>query len=190
MKLMTRTSARNAGFDCDAWSDCASTATLEKRVGLHDRYSVVISVRDNPKREAIFTQAVLLLNEYRIFPPHRMRHCVCSSDRRLRAGAVIIQRIFSGPLAAEMAVRVVDVFDRKTGEAETGFSYVTLTGHAERGVATFFVRRDRTGEITFNIESWSEPGNFVALLARPVARRLQRTYTAEALDYFRAACKQ
>ena len=86
----------------------------------------------------------------------------------------------------EMAVRVIDVFDRQAENREIGFTYVTLKGHAERGVASFFLSLARAGELTFHIESWSRPGNWLAVLARPLARSVQKRFTTEALTHFAA----
>jgi uncharacterized protein (UPF0548 family) len=68
------------------------------------------------------------------------------------------------------------------------FTYVTLQGHAEKGVASFLISRehDATGErLTFNIESWSVSGHGLAKAIAPLPRLLQKAITLEALDYFR-----
>jgi uncharacterized protein (UPF0548 family) len=120
-----------------------------------------------------------------------MRACVCTADGTVAAGAVVIQRVLLGPLALETAVRVVEVFDRPSSDDteahDVGFSYVTLVGHMERGTAGFFLRRARDGVVTFNVESWSRPGNVLAALGRPFARAVQKRFTAEALSAFVAA---
>jgi uncharacterized protein (UPF0548 family) len=97
-------------------------------------------------------------------------------------GDTIVQRIFVGPLAIEAAVRVIEVFREVD---RIGFSYVTLEGHVERGVASFFVARGREQQLSFHIESWSTPSALTAWLA-PVARYFQRKSVHEALESFAA----
>jgi uncharacterized protein (UPF0548 family) len=93
-----------------------------------------------------------------------------------------------GPVVLETGVRVVDVFDSASdGERRCGFSYATLEGHPERGLATFYLRQDSTGGgLALVIETWSRPGIWLTRAGRPVARMLQRRLTAEALEHFRA----
>jgi uncharacterized protein (UPF0548 family) len=54
----------------------------------------------------------------------------------------------------------------------------------ECGVARFFLRRRSAVDISFNIESWSRPGNWLATLGRPFARLAQKGFTTEALSNF------
>jgi uncharacterized protein (UPF0548 family) len=121
--------------------------------------------------------------QYRIFPEHRMRHHVCSDGGMIRPGVVIVQRLFAGPMAVEMAVRVVEVFDERTKGRRVGFSYVTVEGHVERGVATFSVCLEADGMATFRIDSWSRPGNVFAVIGHPFVRRMQRKSVLEALNH-------
>jgi hypothetical protein len=81
------------------------------------------------------------LLSYDIFPPRFLRFVICPPGE-LVVGSVIVQRVGFGPVALESAVRVVDVWQRQTdGGQEAGFTYVTLAGHPERGVASFKVRK-------------------------------------------------
>ncbi len=112
-----------------------------------------------------------------------MRARVCTTDERVREGALIVQRIISGPVAIEAAVRVIDVFESREPGRMIGFSYVTLQGHAERGVATFYLSQSAEGELAFNIESWSRPGSWVATLMAPVTRLMQKRFTRQAMAH-------
>jgi uncharacterized protein (UPF0548 family) len=109
---------------------------------------------------------------------------VCTPDGHLVAGATVIQRVLLGPLAMEMGVRVVEVFDENPNLPRVGFTYATLAGHSERGLATFSIHEEEDCFV-FKIESWSRPGNFLAVLGLPIARLVQQRFTREALSHFR-----
>lgn len=179
--------AAAAPFDCERWGRQPPTAGLDTREGAHDRYTTGLAPSPGEPQDSFFERAARALLSYRIFPARRMRYQVCTPSGEITVGALIVQRIFVWPAVIETAVRVVDVFDRKSsGAREVGFSYVTLRGHMERGLATFFVRRDATAAaMTFDIESWSRPGNLIAVLTRPVSRQIQKRFTTEALANFR-----
>jgi hypothetical protein len=93
-----------------------------------------VEVGPNGNALAAFERVRERLLAYDIFPPWLMRHASCPAGR-LAEGTTIVQRELVGPLALEMAVRVLAVWDRSDGVArEAGLSYVTLVGHAECGV--------------------------------------------------------
>jgi uncharacterized protein (UPF0548 family) len=180
MRLMTSTRGIHAPFDCERWTGCKASVIL----GVRDKYSVTVPLPQGDGGYAVLEKALDLLMRYRIFPDSRMRYRVCTNDGRIRSGALIVQRIFLGPLALEMAVRVLDVFDRLNGERQIGFRYVTLEGHVERGLATFRLCHRPGHEITFAIETWSRPGNFLVWLAYPISRLIQRRSNQQALANF------
>ena len=166
------------------WERHPLTASLEERARHHDRYIRAVAAKSADEAAQVWTRAVDALMRYDIYPPRRMRARVCTPDRRVGPGCLIIQRIIAGPFAIEAAVRVVDVF-RSTSEARRqGFSYVTLQGHAERGLATFSVETDPAGQPIFKIESWSCPADRLGTLMAPLSRRIQQRFTHEALDHF------
>ena len=84
-----------------------------------------------------------------------------------------------------MAVRVLEVFDERKAGGSTGFTYGTIEGHSERGVATFAVSDDGADGLLFSIESWSSPAGLLASLAAPIGRKVQQKFTGEALAHFR-----
>lgn len=116
---------------------------------------------------------------YDIFPPDVVRYMVCPGGR-ISDGSTIVQRIGRG-VAIEAGVRVVDVWDRQQVDGRrAGFAYVTLTGHPERGVASFEVQR--TGEIVaVELTARSRPGTVMSRLARGLARRIQVALTERAV---------
>lgn len=118
---------------------------------------------------------------YDIFPPALVRYVICP-EPPIRTGATIVQRVQLGILALEAAVRVVDAWDRVEGEMrEAGFSYVTLQGHPECGIASFRVRLGGDGTVTVSIDARSQPGLLLTRLGRPIARAFQRAMTKAAL---------
>jgi uncharacterized protein (UPF0548 family) len=187
MIIMTANRARREPLDVRQaeWERRAPTATMADRLGRHDKYSVPLmaSGLGNDGRELVARASEAILT-YNIYPPRHMHARVCTPDERVRADALIIQRIISGPTAVETAVRVTDVFESCSPDRVMGFSYVTLQGHVERGVATFYISRSPDGALAFNIESWSRPSGPMAMLMTPVTRLMQKRFTREALAYF------
>jgi uncharacterized protein (UPF0548 family) len=178
----------DADLDLAAWSGLAlSTSDKDARRGAFDRSSLDLPVSDG-SLDAVFDRAVRALLRYQIFPPWRMQYRVGTTDGNVAEGATIVQRVTFGPIALETAVRVVSVFDSTSGgERKSGFTYATLRGHPERGLATFYVRHElATASLSVVIETWSRPGVWFTRIGRPVARVLQKRMTREALSHFRA----
>lgn len=144
-------------------------------------------MRQGASRADVYARVRDRLLAYDVFPPTLVRYAICPAGP-IRVGATIVQQILLGPLALEMAVRVVDAWDRSEGAIhEAGFSYVTLEGHPERGIATFRVRLDEAGGVTILIDARSRPGLLLTRIIRPIARALQRTLTQAALHRLAAA---
>jgi uncharacterized protein (UPF0548 family) len=178
MRVWTAKRARDAAFNCARWSSLTPSATRETiaRGGYtHDVYRTAFT--------ADFELAANTLFAYDVFPPHRMRAHVCTSDGRVALGATIIQRIALGPAVVEAAVRVVEL-ERTRDRAR--FVYATLTGHVERGLASFSVTRAES-EAVLEIQTWSRAGNWLTMVSRPLSRALQRAFTQEAIAWF-CAC--
>lgn len=185
MRLTARP-ALGAAFDEARWTSKALNFLPESaKSGRHDRYTTRIACQDGEPRAAAREKAAKALLRYRVFPPDRMRAHVCTGDGRVTAGATIIQRVLMGPVALEMAVRVLEVFDERKAGGSTGFTYGTIEGHSERGVATFAVSDDGADGLLFSIESWSSPAGLLASLAAPIGRKVQQKFTGDALAYFR-----
>jgi uncharacterized protein (UPF0548 family) len=178
MRLWTKMSARSAPFSCDSWSPLKPNSTREaiaEGAYAHDTYRASLA--------ADFETAVDTLLSYQIYPPHRMRAHVCTANGRVSLGATIVQRISLSLAVFETAVRVVE-FERDADRA--CFTYATLPGHVELGLASFTVRATENG-VTLEIETWSRPGNWLAMVGRPLTRFLQRQSTEEAIAWFRAS---
>ena len=71
------------------------------------------------------------------------------------------------------AARIVYVIDEPR---RFGFAYGTLPGHAERGEERFLVERLDDDSVWFDLLAFSRPRYWLARLAQPLARRLQRRF--------------
>jgi uncharacterized protein (UPF0548 family) len=186
MILMPAWRARydNLGVREAEWESHPLTGSLGERARHHDCYTRSLAAKSADEAALVWTRAADALMRYDIYPPRRMRARVCTPEQRVHPGCLIVQRIIVGPLAMEAAVRVVDVFASTSGAPRQGFSYGTLDGHAERGVATFSVEIDPARQVVFKIESWSSPADRLARLMAPLSRCIQQQFTQEALDHF------
>jgi uncharacterized protein (UPF0548 family) len=151
MISMTSQRARREPLEArrEFWDSRPATAALTDRVGRHDRYSIELLATPTSGTASLLERARAALLRYDIYPPQRMRHLVCSADGNVHNGTLIIQRICVGPTAIEAAVRVVELVGMHEPGEVLGFSYVTLQGHAEKGVASFRLvpdEQDATGK--------------------------------------------
>ena len=80
---------------------------------------------------------------------------------------------------------MIEIFDDRSVDGSVGFTYGTLEGHSERGLATFAIDPDGGDGLRFRIETWSSPAGVVGVLGGPIARKVQQRFTSEALDHFR-----
>ena len=71
------------------------------------------------------------------------------------------------------AARIVYVIDEPR---RFGFAYGTLPGHAERGEERFLVEWLDDESVWYEIDAFSQPRYWMARLARPIARHLQRRF--------------
>jgi uncharacterized protein (UPF0548 family) len=84
--------------------------------------------------------------------------------------------------------RIVYVIDEDGPQRRFGFAYGTLKEHAERGEELFMIEWDRaTDDVTFDILSFSRPGNWKTRIALPLARRLQKQFVTNSLAAMAAA---
>lgn len=79
------------------------------------------------------------------------------------------------------ACRVVYLLDDdEDGVRRTGFAYGTLPAHAEIGEERFTVEwRLSDDSVWYDLYAFSRPGQFLARLGYPLARRLQRRFARE-----------
>jgi uncharacterized protein (UPF0548 family) len=153
-----------------------------------DRDEIVLAT--GPERAVVAERARQLVLAYRIFPPTILTPALPAMT--VRPSDTIVQGITLGPLGLIAAIRVTTVFDReRDGIRRTGFSYVTLGGHPERGALTSaVVDNSHTATVTFEIDSISRPGHWLIRLGRPIARRVQRASIQAALARVAALARE
>ena len=167
---------------CLRWGHASPTSPPEGPEGAAvDEYVGEVHLVGSADAAGAFERLSGRLFAYDIFPPRWMRHIVCPPGA-LAAGALIVQQTGFTVLAIESAVRVVETWQRTTGdERSAGFRYVTLSGHPERGCASFEVRLTRSGRVEVVLEARSRAGSLLTTLGRPVARSIQTRATRAAL---------
>ena len=121
---------------------------------------------------------------YRIYPPSLLTGALPHSP--VRIGDTLALRMnlplgfgFGFGTKIQSAGRI-----EGKGWVRSGFSYTTLQGHPELGEAWFHVEKELgTGLVRIQLSSWSRPGNLLAWLGRPIARRMQVRANRLALDH-------
>lgn len=79
--------------------------------------------------------------------------------------------------------RIVYVIDEPAGPVRRfGFAYGTVGDHVVRGEERFLLTQDGQGQVAFAIDKFSKPANPLVWLAGPVATRLQRRFSEEAVE--------
>ncbi len=137
-----------------------------------------------PEPGGVFARVESAIMAYRIYPPSLLRGTL--PNKTVEAGDTLALRM-SLPmgLGFGFGTRV-----QSAGRSEddnwvrSGFSYTTLQGHPELGEAWFHVEKERnSGLVRIHLSSWSRPGNLMAKLGRPLARRMQVRANRLALDH-------
>jgi uncharacterized protein (UPF0548 family) len=168
------------------WGSRALSAGPEfKGRGRHDHYELELTPPAGWSPSDLFRWAAEEILCYRVFPPHRMRALVDGPGGRAGAGVTILQGVYVGPFRLQMADRVLEVFeDENEREQRAGFTYGTLQGHAERGIETFRVVREKgTSRVFYSMEAWSEPGHWLTRLFYSWARAVQKKAGREAIRF-------
>lgn len=135
----------------------------------------------------LFERATNALTSWRHFEiPWLELH---GAESSARAGRVVATLLRVAGVWFWNPCRVVYVNEEAASRNEVAFAYGTLPGHVESGEERFAVRFDATTEqVTYEISAFSRPALFVASLARPWARRLQREFAMGSADALARAC--
>lgn len=123
------------------------------------------------------------LFDYQIFPRRIMTYLSQweVENRKMRVADTIVQQVKippAGNLSQKLifGARIREIIDLPH---KKGFSYETLEGHAEKGIATFTVEQHET-RLIFKIESCSDPGNLLAKILNPVITKPYQKYCTRA----------
>lgn len=167
---------------CGRWNSALPTSPNEGPPGgTYDKHEAPVKPQPGERPADAFDRVRMRLLAYDIFPPRLLHFAICGSGK-IELGALVVQQLGLGPMRIESAVRVIDVWDKgDADEREAGFRYVTLSGHPERGVASFLVRYAKPGQVEVVLDARSAAGTVATRLGRPVARRIQIAITRAAL---------
>jgi uncharacterized protein (UPF0548 family) len=168
------------------WASRALSAGPDfKGRGRHDRYELELRPLAGWTPAGLFRWAEEEILHYRVFPPSRMKALVDGPGARVAAGVTILQGVYVGPFRLQMADRVLEVFEGEDGREQwAGFTYGTLEGHAERGIETFrIVREKETAKVFYSMEAWSQPGHWLTRLFYLWARAVQKKAGREAIRF-------
>ena len=125
--------------------------------------------------------------DYRIFPETILSGYPQwrEENRNMQTGDTILQQVYLPPVPkfsqkALFGVRIKEVIRE---EKRCGFSYETLKGHVECGIS-YFTIEERDGKVSFNIQTFSKPGNFFTRMLGPIFSIPYQTYcTKKALKH-------
>ena len=143
-----------------------------------------------PEMGGVFERIERAIMGYRIYPPSLLQGQLPSVS--IQSGDTLALRMML-PLGFGLGFGTrVQSAGRTEGEGwiRSGFSYTTLKGHPELGEAWFCVEKEAaTGLVRIHLHSWSRPGNLLARLGRPIARRMQIRANRLALDHLESQSK-
>jgi uncharacterized protein (UPF0548 family) len=163
---------RRRSVDVARWQQASVSATEATAAAWReDRYAG--TARDTGP--AGFDRVREALLTYTFFPPHRLTGTVGTPDGVIAPGATIVQRVRVGPIGFESGTRVValDEGSDEAGRRFVRFSYATLAGHPEAGIATFGATEIGDGDVLLTIVTRSRARAWWARLGWPVTRHLQ-----------------
>jgi uncharacterized protein (UPF0548 family) len=121
--------------------------------------------------------------DYQIFPAYIMRVKTQWGDenRPMKVGDTIVQQVYLPPTKIWsqkiiFGVRINEVIDEV---GRIGFSYETLTGHAEKGIS-FFTIEQQEETLVFNIKTDSTPGSMLSKIMGPFFTVPYQTFCTQA----------
>jgi uncharacterized protein (UPF0548 family) len=85
------------------------------------------------------------------------------------------------------SVNVSRILYVKETDSSYTVAYGTLPEHAESGEERFTVTLRSDGSVWYEIEAFSQPGHFLALLGYPLVRRLQKRFALDSLEKLKTA---
>jgi uncharacterized protein (UPF0548 family) len=87
--------------------------------------------------------------------------------------------------------RIVYTIDEDGPIRRFGFAYCTLVEHAERGEERFIIEWDHDSDaVTYDILSFSRPGNWKTFVAYPAARKIQENFVSDSMKAMICAVQQ
>jgi len=114
---------------CQRWNTVATTSPPEGPINSTvDHYQADVRIGTEDTASATFDRIRNRLFTYDMFPPWLIHHALCHPEP-ITEDTTIVQRVVLGPIALEMAVRVIAVWNRQHGSLhEAGFTYADRRG--------------------------------------------------------------
>jgi uncharacterized protein (UPF0548 family) len=135
--------------------------------------------------QAVFEAACAALRRWQMFPrPWTEIH---PADTPIQPGNVVAVLARAFGLWWLNAARIVYVLDEAAPVRRFGFAYGTLPGHAERGEERFSVEWRGDDTVWYDLRAFSRPRYWLARLAYPLTRRVQRRFAADSQAAMRQA---
>jgi uncharacterized protein (UPF0548 family) len=148
-----------------------------------DHYRIALG-----KGRDVFEAACQALRRWQMFP--RPWTEIFPADAPLQTGSVVaVLARFFGCWWLN-ACRVVHVLDETQPTRRFGFAYGTLPGHAESGEECFAIAWDNDDTVWYEVRAVSRPRYWLAQLAYPLARRMQRRFARDSQAAMHAAVTQ
>lgn len=143
-------------------------------------YTVLHSRADLGRGSATFARALEAVRQWKMFDFPGV--WLCWPDTPVQPGAVVAVLMKHFGFWSVNFCRIVYVVDEDGPVRRYGFAYGTLAEHAERGEERFTVEWDRVSDlVSYDLLSFSRPGNLKTKVASPVARWLQRRFVRNSL---------
>jgi uncharacterized protein (UPF0548 family) len=143
-------------------------------------YALLRSSVDLGQGFATFERAVRALREWKMFDVRDVR--LCWPDAPIQSGEAVAVVIKHFGFWSLNCCKIVYVIDDDGPISRFGFAYGTLAEHAEQGEERFTVEWHRTSDVvSYDILSFSRPGNVAVKAAYPLARRIQKHFLQHSL---------
>jgi hypothetical protein len=149
-----------------------------------DSYERVVSHEPPgpPEPAGPFVAVARAIFGYEIFPPSLVSGVLRRNPVQEGDTYGVRYHVFPG-IDFFFGGRVLAVFrEELDGVCRAGFTFRTVVGHPELGEETFWVEKDREGQVRAGLRSWSRPGTWLTRLAKPYTRWVQVRACHAALD--------
>jgi len=127
-----------------------------------------------------FDRAASALRQWKMFDVPGVRLCWPDVPIQPDSAVAVLVRHFG--FWSINCCRIVYVINEGDPIRRFGFAYGTLPDHAEQGEERFTVEWNRTSDlVSYELMSFSRPGNPAVKIAYPIARSLQKRFLRHSL---------
>jgi uncharacterized protein (UPF0548 family) len=158
------------------------------RGDLPSGYAVLRGRVDLGHGSTTFARAVNLFLRWKMFDFPGIR--LCWPDAPIQPGTEVAVLVEHFGFWSLNCCKIVYVIDEDGPVRRFGFAYGTLPEHAEQGEERFTLEWNRGSDlVSYDILSFSRPGNAAVKLAYPLARWLQRRFLRHSLAAMAGAAR-